>query len=57
MSAAPAEEPALARQVLDLDHAASDVLLGLIAGHFATTSTLTSDRLSTYVEESMAVTK
>lgn len=50
-------EPTLARQIIDLDSAAGDVLLGLLAGHFAVHETLTRDRLSTYVDEALAVTR
>ena len=49
-------ELSLARQIIDLDAAAGDVLVGLIASHFAVSDTLTRDRLSTYVDESRAVT-
>ena len=51
------DTPTLARQIIDLDHAASNVLVGMIAGHFATADTLTRERLSTYVDESLAVTR
>ena len=47
----------LASRVLTTSEAATNVLIGYIAGHFATSDTLSAADLARYLDESEAVTK
>lgn len=47
----------LARRILDLEPAATDAFIGMVASHFATAPTLDRTTVARYVEESIAVSK
>lgn len=57
MNAITDAEPTLARRILDLDHEATHVFMGLVAGHFATTGAIDRETAAKYVDEAVAVTK
>lgn len=53
----PEAAPTLARQIIDLPEDATNVFIGMVASHFATTETLDRATVTRYVGESLAVTR
>lgn len=47
----------LPRRILDLDHDATQVLVGMVASHFATADTLDRETVARYLDEAQAVTR
>jgi len=48
-------QPSLTRRILDLDHDTTNVLVGMIASHFATAADLSHGEMERYVDEAQAV--